>query len=505
VQIHPRGKSASPIWRGEQTEGGRPALCRQSGRWRGNDAAALLSLLLGLCGSAASADEVNQDIVPATQASPPLKSYGSLESLWTQPRLFEFAARDRWEALGVTFSGNNVNEYLGNLSGGQRQIFDGAGQNSLSLKLDLQKLFGWTGGTFVTTYSQRYGVDQAVEAGIPAAQLTNEIYGRGQETRLTDLHLEQTLFNNVLDIKLGRMPIGSDFQFQRCDFINLTLCGGQPGNIAGDFIYNWPVSQWGAVAKINFLPQWAVRVGVYDRNPRYLYTSATYAGLPSWPADSTGALIPVELNWSPTFGALPAGDWRVGFMYSTESAASALTNVVGAPEWLAGAIDATSYQGRHVFYFSLMQPITGDRKGADPKAGLFVFANGAFADWQTNNQTRQINLGLVQHGIGSWRPQDEIGLGFGATTLNPNVASLQGVVNTGNILKGNYGAGAYPAHTEWVGEVFYAVQMTGWLNVKLDAQWVHQPGGYTAAPNNLINGLANRDAALLGFRTTVNF
>jgi porin len=498
-------RESTPHFRQSEPTRERPPRRPPPGFRRGKDTVALLALLVCLTVSAASGDEANPDQTPVTQSSPPSTSYESLESLWTRPRLFEFAARDRWEALGVTFSGDNVNEYLGNLSGGQRHVFDGAGQNALSVNLDLQKLFGWTGGTFVTTYSQRYGVDQAVEAGIPAAQLTNEIFGRGQVTRLTDLHLEQRLFNNVLDIKLGRMPVGSDFQFQRCDFINLTLCGGQPGNIAGDFVYNWPVSQWGAVAKISFLPEWAVRVGVYDRNPLYLNNSVTYAGLPSWPADSIGALIPVELNWTPKFGALPAGDWRIGYMYSTERAPSALTNVVGAPASLADAIDATSYQGRHVFYFSLMQPITGDRNSADPKAGLFVFANGAFADWQTINQTRQINLGLVQRGIGSWRPQDEIGLGTGATTFNPNVASLQGFVNAYNILQGEFGAGAYPKHTEWVAEAFYTIQLTGWLDVKLDAQWIHDPGGFTAQANNLITGLPNRDAALLGFRTTVSF
>jgi porin len=277
------------------------------------------------------------------------------------------------------------------------------------------------------------------------------------------------------------------------------------GNIVGDYVYNWPVSQWGAVAKINVLPEWALRVGVYDRNPRYLDNSVTYAGLPSYPADSIGALIPVEVNWTPTFGALPAGDWRIGAMYSTEHAGSALTNVVGAPGALADAIDTLEYHGRHVFYFSIMQPITGNRNGADPKAGLFVFANGAFAEAQTSFQTRQINLGLVQHGVGAWRPQDEVGIGLGATTMNSNVATTQALVNAYNLLQGDFGVGAYPAHTEWVGEAFYSIQATGWLKVQLDAQWIHDPGGFTARANNLVNGLPNRDAALLGFRTTVNF
>jgi porin len=473
---------------------------------------ALLALVVGFAPSAALADETAPPPAQAASTAPastaaaaPSSPDADLQDLLTRPELFEFAARKQWEQAGVTFTGSNVNEYLGNLSGGTGHVFDGAGQNSLSVSLDLQKLFNWNGGTFVTTYSQRYGVDQATEAGIPAAQLTNEIYGRGQVARLSDLYLKQKLFNDVLELKVGRMPVGDDFQFQRCDFINLTLCGGQVGNIAGDYVYNWPISQWGGVAKINFLPEWAVRVGVYDRNPDYLDTSVTYAGLPSWPAHSTGALIPVELNWTPTFGALPAGDWRVGYMYSTERAPSALTNVVGAPQSVVDAIDATEYQGRHVFYFSLLQPLTGNRNGPNPKGGLSVFVNGAFADHQTSYETQQINFGLVQFGIGTWRPQDDIGVGMGETTMNPNVAAVQNLVNEYNVLQGNFGVGAYPAHTEWVGEAFYDIQATGWLQIKLDAQYIHDPGGFTASANNLIDGVSNKDAFLLGFRTTVNF
>ena len=464
-----------------------------------------LLALIGSGGAEAAAADLASGPAEEEPAVPAAPQYGSIADLWTQPRLFEFDARRRWEALGIAFTGGNTNEYLVNLSGGRSRVFDGAGQNALGVTLDLQKLTGWTGATFVATYSQRYGVNQAAEAGIPAAQLTNEIYGRGQVVRLTDLHLEQSLFNNVVDIKVGRMPVGSDFEFQRCDFINLTLCGGQVGNIVGDFVYNWPVSQWAGVVKLNFLHEWAVRVGVYDRNPLYLDNNVTYAALPSWPAHSIGALIPVELNWTPQFGALPAGDWRIGYMYSTERAPTALVNVVGAPPSLAGAIDDLSYRGRRVFYFSLTQPLTGDRNGPNPKAGLFVFANGSFADQHTNYQTRQINFGLVQHGIGAWRPQDEIGLGAGATTMNSAVANLQGLVNGYNILQGQFGAGAYPAHTEYIVEAYYGIQATGWLNVKLDAQWVHDPGGFTAPANNPIDGQSNKDAFLLGFRTTVNF
>src|SRR5574337_113905 len=116
--------------------------------------AGLLAFFLGLSASGAVADDASSaQGAPAVQPSSPDQSF---EDLWTRPRLLEFEARKRWEELGVTFSGNNINEYLGNLTGGQGNVFDGAGQNSLSANLNLEKLLGWYGGTFVVSYSQRY-------------------------------------------------------------------------------------------------------------------------------------------------------------------------------------------------------------------------------------------------------------------------------------------------------------------------------------------------------------
>jgi porin len=52
-------------------------------------------------------------------------------------------------------------------------------------------------------------------------------------------------------------------------------------------------------------------------------------------------------------------------------------------------------------------------------------------------------------------------------------------------------------HNEYVTEAWYGWQTTPWLNLKLDAQYVICPGGYTAP--------TNRNAFVLGVRTTVDF
>ncbi len=49
-----------------------------------------------------------------------------------------------------------------------------------------------------------------------------------------------------------------------------TFCGGQPGNLVGNYIYNWPVSQWATRLKFNLQGFGYFQVGVFDANPNYL-------------------------------------------------------------------------------------------------------------------------------------------------------------------------------------------------------------------------------------------
>ena len=55
----------------------------------------------------------------------------------------------------------------------------------------------------------------------------------------------------------------------------------------------------------------------------------------------------------------------------------------------------------------------------------------------------------------------------------------------------------YVQHNEYVAEVWYGWQATGWMNLKFDAQYVILPGGYTTP--------TNRNAFVLGVRTSVDF
>ena len=204
--------------------------------------------------------------------APPVP-YAEADDFWTRPYLFGDLGRTKLKEQGIDLGLTLGDEAVGNVTGGSRNTAANAGQLWFGAKFDLAKLAGIQGGTVGLTLVDRFGHNLNDDAGIPALQLTNEVFGRGNILRLTQLYYSQKLFDDRLELKGGRLPVGSDFFFGLCEFINLTFCGGQPGNIQGGYIYNWPVSQWAGVVHYKLAPEFTVSVGVYDANPNYLTTS----------------------------------------------------------------------------------------------------------------------------------------------------------------------------------------------------------------------------------------
>jgi carbohydrate-selective porin OprB len=212
--------------------------------------------------------------------------------------------RSKLNDLGITVSLTGVDEAVLNLSGGERRIAQEAGQVALQAEFDLQKSLGLQGTRFQVTLVDRWGRDAATDAGIPALQLLNEVFGRGNILRLERFAWDQKWFDDRLETTAGRMAFGDEFFTYPCDFINLTFCPGQAGNLVGDYIYNWPVSQWAAVARVNFGSEGYVKAGVFDSNPDYLSTKPNPALWPAFPDDSQGVILPAEIAWTPKFNGL---------------------------------------------------------------------------------------------------------------------------------------------------------------------------------------------------------
>jgi porin len=137
--------------------------------------------------------------------------------------------RSKLSDLGIQVSLTGVDEAVMNLSGGERRIAQEAGQVALQAEFDLQKSLGLRGARFLVTLVDRWGRDAATDAGIPALQLLNEVYGRGNIVRLEQFAWDQQWFDDRLETTVGRLAFGDEFFTYPCDFINLTFCPGQAG------------------------------------------------------------------------------------------------------------------------------------------------------------------------------------------------------------------------------------------------------------------------------------
>jgi porin len=432
-----------------------------------------LSSLLG--GGVHAADLV-------TKAAP--VPYAETDDFWTRPYLFGDLGRTKLKERGIEIGLTLGDEAVGNVTGGSKNTAANAGQLWFGAKFDMGKLAGITGGTVGLTLVDRFGRNLNDQAGIPALQLTNEVFGRGNILRLTQLYYSQKLFDDRLELKGGRLPVGSDFFFGLCEFINLTFCGGQPGNIQGGYIYNWPVSQWAGVVHYKIAPEFTISVGVYDANPNYLTTDdPTVYFLPGVPRSNpaSGVLVPVELVWAPK-GPL-TGTWRLGGWYDNASSIDGgLPGITATVPGIGGVPDQNlgDQRGRFGVYESILQRLTVDGPGA---VGWYTFLNTTVADHRTSYQDYQIAGGFRHTGTFTWRPQDEVGFAVGTTHVNSAALSP------------NAGGNEVPI------EVWYGWQATGWLNLKFDAQYVINPGGrgYNAA------GVKTDNAVVLGMRTEVHF
>jgi porin len=418
----------------------------------------------------------------STKAAP--LPYAETDDFWTRPYLFGDLGRTQLKEKGIELGLTLGDEAVGNVTGGSKNTAANAGQLWFGAKFDMGKLAGIQGGTVGLTLVDRFGRNLNDQAGIPALQLTNEVFGRGNILRLTQLYYSQKLFDDRLELKGGRLPVGSDFFFGLCEFINLTFCGGQPGNIQGGYIYNWPVSQWAGVVHYKVAPEFTVSVGVYDANPNYLTTDdSTVYFLPGVPHSSpaSGVLVPVELVWAPK-GPL-TGTWRLGGWYDSASTIDGgLPGIISTIPGVGGVPDQNlgDQRGRYGVYESIVQRLTVDGPGA---VGWYTFLNTTVADHRTSYQDYQIAGGFRHTGTFAWRPMDEVGFAVGTTHVNSAALSP------------NAGGNEVPI------EVWYGWQATGWLNLKFDAQYVINPGGrgYNAA------GVKTDNAVVLGMRTEVHF
>jgi porin len=381
---------------------------------------------------------------------------------------------------GVAFNFGYVGELAHNVSGGTDRLTRYTDQWVFGTTLDLDKRWGWQGGTFQFTMTDRNGRNLGADANIGNNMLIQEVYGRGQTWHLTQLWLNQKLFEERLELKLGRLTVGEDFASFSCDFQNLSFCGAQPGNLVGGYWVNWPTSQWAARIKYHSSGNTYLQLGAYQVNPKYV--DDRYARHNGWkpnnPRGTTGALIPLEAGWQPRWRGLP-GSWKVGAWYNTSNGKDLYLDVNRNPRGRTG-LDPLQRSGQFGAYLSLQQQVTGTADGR----GATAFLNFTHADRNTAQLDHQLSLGVQYKGPFESRGQDSVGFAVGATHNNGRFADA---VSQSNLRTGQDAIAG--SSYELVSELYYAWAPLPSVSLRPNLQYIVHPGGTTRNSNAVVIGL----------------
>ena len=184
--------------------------------------------------------------------------------------------RKSLEEAGVTFSVNEQSELWANLTGGLRTGGTYVGLTTPSLKLDLAKLIDWKGATFFVNAYQIDGFGPSANF-VGNQQFVTNIEAT-PSTKLYQLWLEQSLFNDRLTIRIGQEGMNDEFMTSQASEVFLNGSFGYPDLNERDLPSsgpNYPLATPMVRAKVKITDQLS-------------YIGAIFNGDPAGPGRGTG-------------------------------------------------------------------------------------------------------------------------------------------------------------------------------------------------------------------------
>jgi porin len=410
---------------------------------------------------------------------------------------------------GVTFSLQETDEVLGNLTGGTNTGFRYDGLTQAVLQLDTNRAFDWYGGTFNVSGLQIHGRNLSTD-NLQTLQTASGIEA-DRATRLWELWYDQKFLEaDQLDIKVGQQSLDQEFMVTQNGLLFVNTMFGWPMVPSADLPGGGPA-----------YPLSALGVRVRERPTDSLtFLAAVLNGSPvsnnsgdpqkvnphgtSFPLNG-GALIIGELQYSyPSVGTMLYADqsaplartFKIGAWYDTEHFSDLAIDNTGVS--LANPASTgipQQYRGNYSIYAVADQQVWEDPDESDRSVNLFVRAMGT-PQSDRNLITFSLNFGMTFHEPFLGRDDDTFGIGMGFAKVSGREAQF-------NQATAFFTDTFVPARTsETFFEVTYQYQVTPWLQLQPDVQYVINPGGGLANPNG--NGVIKNEF-VIGLRAITLF
>lgn len=365
-------------------------------------------------------------------------------------------ARSKLSEHGVDAEISYTGDLIANVSGGKKEGVRALDSLDINFLFDGEKLMGWKGGTASLYFLNNNG-------GRPDADLVGSWQGFDNievpksSARLLEAWVQQNLFDDVVSVRAGLYDINSEFYVTdpAALFVHSTYGLGTELTVSGlNGASTYPFTALGVRLKI-------------QPNETIYIQSAVLDGVPGDPNnpkgthiqfnDGDGAFIIAEAGYTPEHSKLALGAW-----YYT----NAFDNFTGTGQTHS---KGGYIIGDHRFYC----------EDDACEQGLSAFARFGFTDDDVNQFDYSWATGLVYTGLFEGRDDGQLGFGIEGVHNGDPFRSVAAPIDA----------------SETSFELTYSDQITPWLSIQPDIQYIMNPGTDPALD----------DALAVGIRTCFNF
>ncbi len=364
--------------------------------------------------------------------------------------------------LGITPTLSYAAQFMGNPSGGQDQGSAYAGQLNGSINWDLHKLLRVPGLSVYVSATWATGRDLSAKYIGNTFDVENAfaVFSGNSYVSLQELYLQESLFNGNLTVAAGRLAPGNTFATIPVvgNYLNGGI-NGNPGSIPtndGIFTASPPGVEWGGQLTFNFTPTFQFAMGIFNTNPNTAAGADNGVNF-SLQQGNSGVLWVTQFSYLYNQGPGATGlqgEYTLGGTYNSGRFAS-LSNPNATPH------------GMYQIYAMFQQMLYRDG-GPGSQKGLTVWGEASFSPTPSKS-TMPYFVG------GGWSYQGLI------PGRENDIASMGAIYGTFS--------GYIPQTTgEAVIEANYQINLTPWLSITPDFQYVIKPRGSSSIKNAVVLG-----------------
>ena len=370
------------------------------------------------------------------------------------------AGEETTPGSGYVFGAVYTGEIWKNTAGGIKRDAAYLDNLDLTAEIDAERAWGWDGATFFAYLVGNFAADPLTAEIVGDAQGVSNIDATSA-LRVLELWYEQNFWNDRLSVKTGLWDLNSEFDVIEAGglFINSSHGIGVDFSQAGENGPSiFPVTSLAMRGRVTLTDTLSFQMVVLDGVP----------GDPNHPRRTTirlgngdGVLIAAEADYEDGAGTkLALGVWHFTARFDDVFA----TDAAGDPLRKSGNQGIYMLGERTIYH-----------EPGDPDQGLAVYGRLGFADSDVNQFSNYIGAGAVYTGLLPGRGEDQLGL---ALAIARNGGPFKDALRAG---------GGRVFDQEFNIELTYRAQVTPWLALQPDIQYILDPGA--GANGDLDNAL----------------